>query len=187
MNMRAEFVRLIEREITNHAAGLPARIVAKLNQLEDPRICALLSKASQAGVPVDLIVRGFCCLVPGVPGLTENVRVRSIIGRFLEHSRIYHFASGSDDPLEGHFLIGSADWMTRNLSKRVEAAVPVSERRLRARLWEILEVSLADTRSAWQMQSDGRYLQLRPHDNDSPGADGTHETMMRLARAIHDR
>ncbi len=187
MNMRAEFVRLIEREVTNHAAGLPARIVAKLNQLEDPRICALLSKASQAGVPVDLIVRGFCCLVPGVPGLTENLRVRSIIGRFLEHSRIYHFASGSDDPLEGHFLIGSADWMTRNLSKRVEAAVPVSERRLRARLWEILEVSLADTRSAWQMQSDGRYLQLRPHDNDGPGADGTHETMMRLARAIHDR
>jgi polyphosphate kinase len=187
MDMRAEFVRLIEREITNHAAGLPARIVAKLNQLEDPRICALLSKASQAGVPVDLIVRGFCCLVPGVPGLTENVRVRSIIGRFLEHSRIYHFASGSDDPLEGHFLIGSADWMTRNLSKRVEAAVPVSERRLRARLWEMFEVSLADTRSAWQMQSDGRYLQLRPHDNDSPGAAGTHETMMRLARAIHDR
>ena len=187
MNMRAEFVRLIEREVTNHAAGLPARIVAKLNQLEDPRICALLSKASQAGVPVDLIVRGFCCLVPGVPGLTENVRVRSIIGRFLEHSRIYHFASGSDDPLEGHFLIGSADWMTRNLSKRVEAAVPVSERRLRARIWEILEVSLADTRSAWQMQSDGRYLQLRPHDDDGPGADGTHETMMRLARAIHDR
>ena len=187
MNMRDEFVRLIEREVTNHAAGLPARIVAKLNQLEDPRICALLSKASQAGVPVDLIVRGFCCLVPGVPGLTENVRVRSIIGRFLEHSRIYHFASGSDDPLEGHFLIGSADWMTRNLSKRVEAAVPVSERRLRARLWEILEVSLADTRSAWQMQPDGRYLQLRPHDNDGPGADGTHETMMRLARAAHDR
>ncbi len=181
MNMRAEFVRLIEREITNHAAGLPARIVAKLNQLEDPRICALLSSASQAGVPVDLIVRGFCCLIPGVPGLTENVRVRSIIGRFLEHSRIYYFASGSDDPLEGHFLIGSADWMTRNLSKRVEAAVPVFERRLRARLWEILEVSLSDTRSAWQMQSDGRYLQLRPHDNDSPGADGTHETMMRLA------
>ena len=187
MNMRAEFVRLIEREITNHAAGLPARIVAKLNQLEDPRICALLSQASQAGVPVDLIVRGFCCLVPGVPGLTENIRVRSIIGRFLEHSRIYHFASGSDDPLDGHFLIGSADWMTRNLSKRVEAAVPISERRLRARLWEMLEVSLADTRSAWQMQPDGRYLQLRPHDNDGPGANGTHETMMQLARATHDR
>ena len=77
--------------------------------------------------------------------------------------------------------------MTRNLSKRVEAAVPISERRLRARLWEILEISLADTRSAWQMQSDGRYLQLRPHDDDGPGADGTHETMMRLARATHDR
>jgi polyphosphate kinase len=107
------------------------------------------------------------------------------VGRFLEHSRIYYFAAGSDDPLEGRFLIGSADWMTRNLSNRVEAAVPISERRLRSRLWEILEVSLADTRNAWQMQPDGRYLQLRPRDGDGPGAEGTHETLMRLARAAH--
>jgi polyphosphate kinase len=185
MHMRTEFVRLIEREIANHEAGLPARIVAKLNQLEDPDICALLSRASQAGVPVDLVVRGLCCLVPGVPGLTENLRVRSVVGRFLEHSRIYYFAAGSDDPLEGRFLVGSADWMTRNLSNRVEAAVPISERRLRSRLWEILEVSLADTRNAWQMQPDGRYLQLRPRDGDGPGAEGTHETLMRLARAAH--
>ncbi len=184
MTMRAEFVRLIEREIANHEAGRPARIVAKLNQLEDPEICALLSRASQAGVPVELIVRGLCCLAPGVPGLTENMRIRSIVGRFLEHSRIYHFAAGSDDPLDGEFLIGSADWMTRNLSKRVEAAVPISERRLRARLWEILEICLADTRNAWQMQPDGRYLQLRPN-GDGPGSEGTHETLMRLARAGH--
>ena len=119
------------------------------------------------------------------PGLTENLRVRSIIGRFLEHSRIYHFAAGSDDPLEGEFLIGSADWMHRNLSERVEAAVPIAERRLRARLWEILQICLADTRTAWQMQPDGRYLQLRPHADDSPGSEGTHATLMRLALAGH--
>ena len=102
-----------------------------MNQLEDPEICALLSRASQAGVPVDLIVRGLCCLAPGVPGVTENIRIRSVVGRFLEHSRIYHFAAGSEDPLDGDFLIGSADWMHRNLSERVEAAVPIVERRLR--------------------------------------------------------
>ena len=122
-------------------------------------------------MPIDLIVRGLCCLAPGVPGLTENIRIRSIIGRFLEHSRIYHFAAGSDDPLDGEFLIGSADWMHRNLSERVEAAVPILERRLRARLWEILEICLADHRNAWQMQPDGSYVQLRP-DDDGPGSEG---------------
>jgi polyphosphate kinase len=136
-------------------------------------------------VPIDLIVRGLCRLVPGVPGLTENIRIRSIVGRFLEHSRIYHFASGSDDPLEGEFLISSADWMHRNLSERVEAAVPINERRLRARLWEILEVCLADHRTAWQMQPDGSYVQLFPEGDDDPGAEGTHVTMMRLALARH--
>ena len=133
-----------------------------MNQLEDPEMCLLLSRASQAGVPVDLIVRGLCCLAPGVPGLTENIRIRSIIGRFLEHSRIFHFAAGAEDPLDGVFLIGSGDWMHRNLSERVETAVPILERRLRARLWEILEISLADRRNAWEMQPDGSYLQLFP-------------------------
>ena len=185
MNMRTEFSRLIEREVANHETGLPARIVCKLNQLEDPDICELLSRASQAGVPIDLVVRGLSCLAPGVPHVTENLRIRSIIGRFLEHSRIYHFAAGSDDPLEGEFLIGSADWMHRNLSERVEAAVPIFERRLRARLWEILQICLADTRNSWQMQPDGRYFQLRPHADDSPGAEGTHATLMRLARSGH--
>ena len=185
MHMRSEFVRLIEREIENHAAGLPARIVCKMNQLEDSEMCALLSQASQTGVPVDLIVRGLCRLAPGVPGLTENLRIRSIVGRFLEHSRIYHFASGAEDPLDGEFLIGSADWMRRNLSERVEAIVPIRERRLRARLWEILEVCLADRRNAWQMQPDGSYAQLFPDTDDGPGAEGTHETMMRLALARH--
>jgi polyphosphate kinase len=185
MNMRSRFVELIEREIANHEAGHPARIIAKMNQLEDLETCLHLSKASRAGVPIDLIVRGFCCLAPGVPGWTENINVRSIVGRFLEHSRIFHFAAGSDDPLQGEFLIGSGDWMHRNLSDRVEAAVPIIDRRLRARLWEILQVCLADRRNAWQMQPDGSYEQLVPEDEDGADQEGTHATMMRLALARH--
>jgi polyphosphate kinase len=186
MQMRSRFAELIEREVANHEAGRPARIVCKMNQLEDKDICLLLTQASQAGVPVELIVRGLCCLAPGVPGLTENIRIRSIVGRFLDHSRIFHFAAGSDDPLEGDFLIGSADWMHRNLSERVEAAVPILEPRLRARLWEILEVCLADNRNAWQMQTDGSYVQRTPDPGDPRiAADGTHATMMRLTRARH--
>jgi polyphosphate kinase len=181
LHMRARFVELLEAEIANREAGRPARIVCKMNQLEDPEMCALLSRASGAGVPVDLIVRGLCCLAPGLPGLTENLRIRSVIGRFLEHSRIFHFASGSEDPLEGTFLIGSADWMTRNLSERVEAAVPITKPRLRARLWEILEICLADRRNAWEMQSDGSYIQLQPDAYEAAGQEGTHATLMRLA------
>src|SRR5262249_50839761 len=162
LSMRSQFRALVEAEIENCAAGRPARIVAKMNQLEDPEMCALLSRASQAGVPIDLVVRGLCCLAPGVPDVTDNVRIRSVIGRFLEPSRIYHFASGSDDPLQGEFLIGSADWMRRNLSERVEAVVPIRDPRLRRRLWEVLEICLADRRSAWQMQPDGTYAQLFP-------------------------
>ena len=185
MNMRTRFMELIEREIENHQAGRPARIICKMNQLEDPEICEALSQASQAGLRVDLIVRGLCCLAPGVPGLTENIHIRSIIGRFLEHSRIVHFAAGSEDPLDGEFLIASADWMHRNLSERVEAAVPIVERRLRARLWEILQVCLSDRRSAWAMQADGTYIQLQPDPDSAVGSEGTHATLMQLARARH--
>ena len=185
IHMRPRFVELVEREIANHEAGRPARIVCKMNQLEDKEMCALLVRASQAGVPIQLIVRGLCCLAPGVPGLTENITIRSVVGRFLEHSRIFHFADGSDDPLEGTFLIGSADWMHRNLSERVEAAVPVVDRRLRARLWEILEICLADRRTAWEMQSHGGYLRLQPGPEDGAGHDGTHTTLMRLTLARH--
>jgi polyphosphate kinase len=185
LNMRDRFVELIEREIAHHEAGRSARIICKMNQLEDLETCRVLSRASRAGVPIELIVRGLCCLAPGVEGLTENIRIRSIVGRFLEHSRIFHFAAGSEDPLEGEFLIASADWMHRNLSERVEAAVPIRERRLRARLWEILQVCLADRRSAWLMQADGSYRQLTPDGDDLDGADGTHATLIRLARARH--
>jgi polyphosphate kinase len=120
-----------------------------------------------------------------VTGLTENVRILSIVGRFLEHSRIFHFAAGSEDPLDGEFLIGSGDWMRRNLSERIEAAVPIVERRLRARLWEILEVCLTDRRNAWDMQPDGSYVQRVPDTDDEPASEGTHATMMRLAVARH--
>ena len=183
IQMRSRFVELIEGEITNHEAGRPARIVCKMNQLEDREICLLLLRASQAGVPIDLIVRGLCCLAPGVSGLTDNIRIRSVVGRFLEHSRIFHFAAGKDDPLEGTFLIGSADWMHRNLSERVEAAVPIVDRRLRARLWEILETCLADRRNAWELQPDASYRQLYPDPEDSAQLEGTHSTLMRLALA----
>jgi len=182
-NMREQFLAMIEREIEHHRAGRPARIVAKMNQVEDLAVCRALSGASQAGVPIDLIVRGFCCLIPGVKGCTENLRVRSIIGRFLEHARIFYFANGALDPLEGEFYIGSGDWMYRNLSRRVEAAAPVDNRQLRERLWEILDVNLRDRRQAWEMSSDGRYTKLRPDkDATGPEAVGSHAWLMETAR-----
>lgn len=182
-NMRDRFLALIGREVAHHRAGRPARIVAKMNQLEDVSLCRALVAASRAGVPIDLIVRGFCCLRPGVPGWTDNIRVRSIIGRFLEHARIFHFANASDDPLEGDYYIGSADWMYRNLSRRVEAAAPIEQRELRARLWEILEICLQDERQAWVMQPDGGDVQLVPGPGAAgPAALGTHAWMIDLAR-----
>ncbi|NMQ20551.1 polyphosphate kinase 1 [Candidatus Competibacter phosphatis] len=183
INMRQRFLQNIEREIEHHQAGRPARIVAKMNQVEDLVLARALSAASQAGVPVDLIVRGFCCLAPGVPGWTENVRVRSIIGRFLEHSRIFHFANGQEDPLAGEFYIGSADWMFRNLSRRVEAAAPVEDRAARERLWEILDICLQDRRQAWSMQPDGSYVRSQStEEGTGPAVLGTHAWLMDLTR-----
>jgi polyphosphate kinase len=183
MNMRARFLEMIEREIEHRKAGRPARIIAKMNQVEDLELARALSAASQAGVPIELIVRGFCCLVPGVKGWTEHLRVRSIIGRFLEHSRIFHFANGRENPLDGDFYIGSADWMFRNLSRRVEAATPVEDRAARERLWEILDVCLRDDRQAWEMDADGGYAQRRPAaDAEGPARVGTHAHLMELAR-----
>lgn len=170
VNMRERFLALVEREVDNQRAGKPARIVLKMNQVEDAEMCRALSAASQAGVRIDLIVRGFCCLRPGVPGWTDNIRVRSIIGRFLEHSRILYFANGSEEVLDGEFYIGSADWMYRNLSRRVEAATPIENRSLRERLWEILQIALDDERQAWVMQPSGSYEQLTPREESSGAA-----------------
>jgi polyphosphate kinase len=182
-SMKKQFLRLIEREMEIHSPDNPGRIVAKMNQLQDRDVIKALYAASEAGVQIDLIVRGFCTLRPGVPGLSENIRVMSVIGRFLEHSRIYYFRNGKSDPLEGDFFIGSADWMYRNLSARVEAVTPVEKRSLRARLWEAINLPLVDQRQCWDMQPDGRYVLRQPDgvDPDSPAALGTHQTLMNLA------
>ena len=183
--MRPRYLALIKREIEHKLAGRPARIIAKLNQLEDTELIGALCEASRAGVPIDLIVRGFCCLRPGVAGQTENIRIRSIIGRFLEHSRVAYFANGSEDPLEGEFFIGSADWMVRNLSKRIEVATPVLSEKPKQRLWEFLDICLRDRRQAWVLEADGAYTKLQPGERNEPEGPetlGTHQALMKLAR-----
>ena len=185
--MKRRFMELMEREVLLHSPERPGRIVAKMNQLEDRSITEALYKASQAGVKIDLIVRGFCCLRPGVPGLSDNIRVFSIVGRFLEHSRIFWFSGNREDPLEGDFFIGSADWMYRNLHSRVEAITPVEGRRERARLWEILQIGLNDEVQSWEMQPDGSYVKRAldpPADPDDPRTLGTQQLLMDLA---HER
>jgi polyphosphate kinase len=182
VTMRERFLALIQREEENRKAGKPARIVAKMNQLEDRKVIAALYQASQAGVPIDLIVRGFCCLRPGVPGLSETIRVSSVIGRFLEHARVFHFAAGRDKPAEGEFYLGSADWMYRNLQNRVELVTPVEDSLARARLWEVLEVMLQDQRCAWDMKSDGAYQQRKTPEGGGPETQGTHLVLMERAR-----
>ncbi len=177
--LRKSLVERINREVEAQREGRPARIVAKMNQLEDPALITALCEAARAGVSIDLIVRGFCCLKPGVRGWSENVRVRSIIGRFLEHPRIFHFAAGSEDPREGEFFIGSADWMFRNLSRRVEVVTPVTGRGLREKLWEILEVNLRDARQAWCLDETGTYSRVASDAGNADAAVGTHELLMR--------
>jgi polyphosphate kinase len=183
VNMRDRFMAMIHQEIVHRQAGHPAHIIAKMNQLEDRSICEALIEASRAGVQVELIVRGLCILLPGLPGETDNIRVTSIIGRFLEHSRIYYFRNGADNPLDGLFFIGSADCMHRNLSERVEAITPVEAVVLRERLWKILQLFLADRRQAWDMQPDGTYIQRTPlHNENSTDASGSQQILMEWSR-----
>jgi polyphosphate kinase len=180
VNMKKRFLEMIERETELAKAGRPAGIVAKMNSLEDPQVITALYRASQSGVPIDLIVRGFCCLRPGLPGLSENVRVISIVGRYLEHSRLFWFRSGAEDPIDGEFYIGSADWMYRNLQNRVEAVTPVEDRPFRERLWHVAQVMLGDKRQAWDMDADGNYRQRLVVD---PALDvGTHRRLTVLAQ-----
>ena len=179
MTMRKRFMELIHQEIAHHQAGRPAHIIAKMNSLEDRKVICELYKASCAGVPIDLIVRGFCCLRPGVDRLSENIRVISIIGRFLEHSRIFYFRNGAQDEIDGSFFIGSADWMYRNLSNRVELVVPVQDAVCREKLWKILSTSLEDQRQAWDLNPNGSYTQRQPA---TPQQIGTHAVLMKLAK-----
>jgi polyphosphate kinase len=154
--LRERFIALIQREAEHALAGRPAGIRAKLNQLEDPGVIAELYRASQAGVPMLFNVRGQCCLRAGVPGLSATIRVYSTLGRFLEHGRIYRFENGGQPEI----YLGSADWMKRNLDRRVESLAPAKDRAIQAELEEILRVYEEDNASAWDMQPDGTY-QLR--------------------------
>lgn len=174
--MRTSFLAMIEREAQHAREGRPARIIGKMNALEDTETMQALYRASEAGVKIDLIVRGFCCLRPGMPGLSENIRVISVIGRFLEHSRVFYFLN---DGAEAYYL-GSADWMSRNLSYRVEAAVPVEDPASRARLKELLEILLADNRQAWDLSPDGTWMQRHPAEGEPDR--GTHARLMELTR-----
>ncbi|HUF27956.1 MAG TPA: polyphosphate kinase 1 [Gemmatimonadaceae bacterium] len=173
-NMRVRFLELITREGDHARAGRPSRIVAKMNSLVDAETIGALYEASRAGVEIDLIVRGICCLRPGVPDVSERIRVRSIIGRFLEHSRLWYFGNGGQE----EYYIGSADWMPRNFDRRVEAVVPVEDVALHGRLRRLLGTGLADDRQAWELDAEGGWRQL------SPAGEGTvasHRAFMRDA------
>jgi polyphosphate kinase len=163
VNMRARMVALIEREIENHKEGRPARIVAKVNSLTDTKLIRSLYEASQAGVPIDLIVRGVCALRPGVPGLSDTINVVSIVGRFLEHSRIFYFSNSGEEDI----YIGSADWMLRNLDRRVELLVPIDDARLKKHLKEdILDLCLGDNVKARRLLPDGTYERVVREDGE---------------------
>jgi polyphosphate kinase len=164
LNMFSRMKSLIEREGENAKAGKPSQIIAKFNNMEENDLALALYGASQKGTEVDLIVRGFCCMRPKTSGLSEKVRVISVLGRFLEHSRIYYFRNGTQDPVDGDFFIGSSDWMYRNLHARVEALVPIYERTLKEKLWEILQMTLKDQRQVWDMDSKGEYIQRKSDD-----------------------
>ena len=157
----------IEREAGHARAGRPARIVAKMNALNEPQVIRALYAASQAGVSIDLIVRGACALRPGVPGVSENIRVRSIVGRFLEHSRVYWFADGGQG--NGELFCASADWLERNLLRRVETCFPILDTALAERVRsEALDNYLADNLNAWELRADGEYRRLSPAPGEAP-------------------
>ncbi|MDX2098297.1 MAG: polyphosphate kinase 1 [Leptolyngbyaceae cyanobacterium bins.59] len=153
---------LIRREIEHCKNGRSGRIVAKMNSLVDPKIIRILYEASRVGVQIDLIVRGICCLRPGIPGVSDTIRVISVVGRYLEHSRIFYFHNNGEEEI----FIGSADWMTRNLDRRVEVITPIEDPEIAKDLQEILGILLSDNRQAWELQSDGTYLRRRPNENE---------------------
>ncbi|MGB5466942.1 MAG: RNA degradosome polyphosphate kinase, partial [Sedimenticolaceae bacterium] len=158
--LKVALLARIQRERSLHSADKPGLIQFKMNALEDVDITRALYEASREGVRVDLIVRDTCRFRPGVPGLSESARVISIVGRFLEHTRIYYFQNGGDE----EYFIGSADCMKRNLESRVEVVTPVEGESLRQELRETLDSQLADYRNGWEMQSDGGYVKRVPRD-----------------------
>ena len=182
LTMAESFLGLIRRETEHARAGRPAHIVAKMNSLLEPSVIEALYQASQAGVEIDLIVRGQCIIRPGVKGLSDRIRVRSIVGRFLEHSRIFHFANGGNDEI----YLGSADWMPRNLFERCEVVFPVRDTAALARIHdEILPAYLADTVKARLQQPDGNYIRASKLLKDAPPF-SSQEFLMKLAEGKVD-
>ncbi len=176
VSLRSGIMELIGAETERHRAHADGRIVLKVNSIVDPGVIGALYTASQAGVPIDLIVRGMCSVVPGSPRISETIRVRSVIGRYLEHSRHLCFGQGDRE----QFLIGSADMMERNLDRRVEALVPVTEPALQDRLRVILETLLRDDRRSWQLDQDGDWRRTESITGE-PALVDTFETLMQLA------
>jgi polyphosphate kinase len=163
--LHKKIIAKIEREVENARAGKTARIIVKCNALIEPEAIRALYAASQAGVKIDLIIRGICCLRPGVSGVSDNIHVRSIVGRFLEHTRVFYFHNEGDYEL----FLASADWMGRNFFQRVETAFPIEDRRLRQRiLKDGLELYLQDNVDAWVLQKDGEYKRRSPAGNQRP-------------------
>ncbi len=174
--MRKRLIELIRREIEHARAERPARIFAKMNSLVDKEIIALLYEASRAGVDVDLIVRGICCLKPGLPAISQRIRVVSVIGRFLEHSRAWLFANGGDTEV----YISSADWMPRNLDRRIEAAVPLESASQRETVRQLLELMWSDNRQAWDLAADGAWTQRTPDEKET----ATHKALIERYKSV---
>ncbi len=176
VNMTQKFKEMIERETANAIAGKPSGIIAKMNNMEENSITKVLYEASMAGCSISMLVRGFCCVRAGIPGISENLRVMSTIGRFLEHSRIFHFRNGAENPVDGDFFIGSADWMYRNLHSRIECVVPILDRNLKEKIWDTLQLYLNDKRQTWDMDSEGNYARR------SGSESGVQQSLMEYSR-----
>ena len=164
VNLRQRVIELIEKEAEHHTPENPGLIFAKMNSLAHRDVSIALYKASQKGVRIKLLVRGVCCLKPGIPGVSENIEVRSILGRFLEHSRIFYFKSGGEDK----YFLSSADWMTRNLHRRVELMFPIHDEKIKNKIKHILDVYWKDNTKSWRLKSDGSYEKLSPGKDEEP-------------------
>ncbi|MDP8925882.1 MAG: polyphosphate kinase 1, partial [Actinomycetota bacterium] len=164
LSLRERFVDLIREQASKAKRGEPGRITCKMNSLTDPKIIEELYLASQAGVKIEMVIRGICCLKPGLEGISENIRVVSLVGRFLEHARAFAFGEGEDEKI----YLGSADLMQRNLDRRVEQLFPLREARHRQKVRRLLDLQLADTANAWELNADGTHTRLRPREGEEP-------------------